>query len=681
MRKKILLLFIGGIILSISKLLAQNAHESLKAVVNHPDFVEYAPTVSADGKTLLFESDRINNGGWGIYESRFVDGKWSIPKSIEPINNFQGANALIGGPSLSYDGNTLYFFASFNGNTHREEIYYSTREGNTWSEPKNIGEPINTLGYEGFPSISADGKNLYFIRENTESKVSEKLNMVCYKIFVSEKNKEGKWSEPTPLPDPINIDCDKSPRIMSDNRTLIFSSIRGEKTKEVNFDLYLSKLDDEGLWSEPTPLSFANSPENDYAASVSASGDVLYYFNKGDITTSDIPPDYRQLRNITIQGLISDFDSKKGLETQVNVYDAQTTEQIMQLKSASDGKYTVVLSEGHQYNIEITKDGYSSYTFDFDLRNLKAYQEFSRDIVLYEKVDLLLTVNDFEIYEPLPASIKVFDMQTQQEFPDLGIKVDAKGKANLKIPVGKRYKIQATLENFVDTSFVFDLTGVIKYRTFEQDLLLHPVKVDYQIEINDSESLAGMPVEFILVNKNRNERIAVNPEMGVDGKYTLKVRQGDEYDLEIKIPKGYAFFGDNTLNGKKNTEKNKLKVGLMPIRPNTKLELYNITFESGASELNENCTKELNRILGFLMANPNLKLEIAAHTDNKSTASFNLILSRKRAKSVYEYLIEKSIEPNRLVAKGYGLEKPIADNDTPENMAKNRRFELIVISL
>ena len=82
----------------------------------------------------------------------------------------------------------------------------------------------------------------------------------------------------------------------------------------------------------------------------------------------------------------------------------------------------------------------------------------------------------------------------------------------------------------------------------------------------------------------------------------------------------------------------------------------------------------------MLKDNPTVKIEISGHTDNVGKPADNLALSNSRAKSVVNYLISKGIAAQRLVAKGYGETKPMADNKTEEGKAKNRRTELKVIS-
>jgi len=74
--------------------------------------------------------------------------------------------------------------------------------------------------------------------------------------------------------------------------------------------------------------------------------------------------------------------------------------------------------------------------------------------------------------------------------------------------------------------------------------------------------------------------------------------------------------------------------------------------------------------------NKSIKIEIGGHTDNTGTVKHNLVLSKNRAKSVFEYLIDKGINKKRLSFKGYGSKIPIADNKTKKGKALNRRTEI-----
>jgi outer membrane protein OmpA-like peptidoglycan-associated protein len=84
----------------------------------------------------------------------------------------------------------------------------------------------------------------------------------------------------------------------------------------------------------------------------------------------------------------------------------------------------------------------------------------------------------------------------------------------------------------------------------------------------------------------------------------------------------------------------------------------------------------LGEIVKLMQQNPSLKLRVEGHTDNQGNAAANQALSEKRAQAVVAWLTGKGISASRLVAKGFGAGKPMADNNTEDGRAKNRRVEL-----
>ena len=84
-------------------------------------------------------------------------------------------------------------------------------------------------------------------------------------------------------------------------------------------------------------------------------------------------------------------------------------------------------------------------------------------------------------------------------------------------------------------------------------------------------------------------------------------------------------------------------------------------------------------MLELMQKNPTLRIEISGHTDNVGKDDYNMTLSENRAKSVRQWLIDKGINTQRIVAKGYGKTKPIADNSTEEGRQQNRRTEFKII--
>jgi outer membrane protein OmpA-like peptidoglycan-associated protein len=105
--------------------------------------------------------------------------------------------------------------------------------------------------------------------------------------------------------------------------------------------------------------------------------------------------------------------------------------------------------------------------------------------------------------------------------------------------------------------------------------------------------------------------------------------------------------------------------------------VYGILFDTGKATLQPASDAPLNQVLEMLQQDDSLKVLIEGHTDNVGAAAANQALSEKRAQAVRDWLIGKGIAADRLSAKGYGASKPVADNNTDDGKAKNRRVELV----
>lgn len=110
------------------------------------------------------------------------------------------------------------------------------------------------------------------------------------------------------------------------------------------------------------------------------------------------------------------------------------------------------------------------------------------------------------------------------------------------------------------------------------------------------------------------------------------------------------------------------------------ITLQNVFFQSGKYALYESSLVELDRVVDLLTSNPAMRIELAGHTDNVGSSEANQLLSEQRAKAVYDYLVSRGIPADRLEYKGYGETRPIADNDTQEGRAQNRRTVFTILS-
>jgi OOP family OmpA-OmpF porin len=110
------------------------------------------------------------------------------------------------------------------------------------------------------------------------------------------------------------------------------------------------------------------------------------------------------------------------------------------------------------------------------------------------------------------------------------------------------------------------------------------------------------------------------------------------------------------------------------------VRLDNVNFELDSATLTPSATATLRRVTDALLGEPNLRAEIAGHTDSSGSDDYNLRLSQQRAESVMRFLVEQGIDPGRLVPRGYGETRPVANNSTAVGREFNRRVEFTVLN-
>jgi outer membrane protein OmpA-like peptidoglycan-associated protein len=167
---------------------------------------------------------------------------------------------------------------------------------------------------------------------------------------------------------------------------------------------------------------------------------------------------------------------------------------------------------------------------------------------------------------------------------------------------------------------------------------------------------------------------------GVDGKFYVLVPEGKKYNIKIrKFGKDFYFQDIDVPHEEGAVEyTRRFRIQLIKFYVRT-YTLDNVYFDTNKSELKASSTPALQKLYESFFQNPNLKAEIAGHTDHVGDDEANMRLSQERADAVRNYLIEKGISGERILAKGYGETAPIAPNTTEAGRAKNRRTEVKVI--
>ncbi len=216
-----------------------------------------------------------------------------------------------------------------------------------------------------------------------------------------------------------------------------------------------------------------------------------------------------------------------------------------------------------------------------------------------------------------------------------------------------------------------------RFSLYEQ---ARPIAVTYvKGLIVDSQTKKPVNAKFEIRNLENGRIVSSGISDKVNGEYLVCLPVGADYAFSATA-EGYLFHSESfSLSDADASMPYARNIDLERINIGKSLVLKNIFFETGSSKLLKESFAELNTLIVLLMENPGLRVEIGGHTDNVGNAEYNMTLSQQRADAVKNYLVEKGIAANRLVSKGYGFSNPIADNDTEQNRAKNRRTEIKII--
>ncbi len=437
-------------------------------------------------------------------------------------------------------------------------------------------------------------------------------------LVISRKLPNGSWGPPHSISDKINSSLNEGTcTISADGRKLIFTSCVG-RAGFGSCDLFESRKAGE-QWSEPKNLGIAvNSAEWESQPSLSADGRTLYF--------------------------VSD---RRGGQGRRDIWVSTLNDKDEWTRAKNLGKPVNTVYDEISPFIHVNNR--TLYFASNGLTGFGGYDIFSseRDTAAAwtEPVNLGAPINTHEDQFSLFITAdgkKGF--YSHEEARPAGYSVSF--IYEIEIPEERQVKFKS---NYVK--------GIVRDKATRQPLLAK--------------------VELINLNGNKTESLVDSDSL--TGKYLMVLTQGAEYALYVNKP-GYLFKSLNfNYSEVKDFAPINLDIDLERAVEGTSGVLQNIFFDVDKYDLKEKSTTELQKIIVFLTENPKIRMEISGHTDNSGAASYNKQLSEKRAQAVYNFLVSKGISAARLVPKGYGAEKPIADNNSEEGRQQNRRIEFKII--
>lgn len=546
-------------------------------------YAEYRPKVNAEENVMYFTTRRpggsseiLDDQGQyyeDIYYSEKHHNVWTEPELVQDLINVQESSSCL---YLSPDGQMMYLSMVNNdsklGHIGRG-IYESKLDGNHWTNPEFLNAKINSKFWETYGSLDIYGNILLFVSDREGGYGGRDIWMV-------KKLPNGEWADPQNLGEPINSEYDEeSPYLHPDGKTLFFSS-KGHKVMG-GFDIFKSTLQVDKTWSAPENMGYPiNTVDDDLFFTPTVNGKRAYFSSYRDEGIGDY--DIYRMNLIgeeeadlaVYKGVVKDSAGNVVKDILISIFDENMDDKYgVYRPNELTGRFLFVLQPGHDYQIV------------YELNNMSTT----------DSIDVPLDVDGVNEYT------KVVRVTSHDITLSAGVVVDGDilALAELDDP------------NSVELSELHDFTPQ------------HDVEIETGFNTDHhSDEVSDKP---------KHEQVAEE--------------QSDKHVLFHK----------------------------------------NIFFKFESSELSSSAKHVLDDLIVELKENPNWNVNSIGHTDDSGTARYNKLLSVLRAEAVKTYLYNRGIDFKRITAYGMGEEQPIAENlakdgsDIPEGKAANRRVEIQLV--
>ncbi len=445
---------------------------------------------------------------------------------------------------------------------------------------------------------------------------SVKLNLrTDENIVISKKGDDGNWTKPTLISDNINTELNEGAASISGDGKTLVFSSCGKKDSRGSCDLYIAQKKGE-VWSVPTNMGDkVNSAGWESNPSITADGKSVYF-------SSDRSGGFGK-KDIWVTNLLPDqtWSTPENLGASVNTKMNEATPFIH-----ADKQHLYFASDGFW--------GMGGY-------------------------DIFYSVKDGPFWtEPVNVGYPINTPENEGAFyvtPDF--------------EKGYFEKYISNNEQSHSEIFEFDIPDQLK----STNRTLYA-----KGNVYDNETKMPLAAKIELIDLNSGLVIQSVNSDSVNGNYLVVLTEGKEYALHVRS-KGYLFYSDNFDYTHGKFDPLKLDIYLRPLSSKQSITLKNIFFDTDKYELKDKSFLELDKLAEVLKLSPNIKVEIGGHTDNIGNIKYNQQLSLNRAKSVYDFLISKGVNPSQLSYKGYGSTQAIGDNKTEKGRKQNRRIELKVL--
>ncbi|MFZ5971334.1 MAG: OmpA family protein [Bacteroidota bacterium] len=570
----------------------------------------------------------------------------------------------------------------------------SAQEFSPRYELVKLGPQVNTFYHEAAPVISPDGNTLYFFVSNHPQNTHGKEN--TQDIWVTRKNDKGEWLQAEHLGGPFNQHKANQVFTVFPDGSLLIRGGRGrdalgfslvsagggiseldvkdfkticrgrfygatmssdqkhmilyfsEAAQSIRSDLYVSHHEGGTSWTRPVKLNITDGSD-EFGPFLAPDNKTLYY-------ASDRSDPKKQGG--------SDIYKTERLDDTWNKW-SKPVNLGPPINTAAGDAYFTVDQSGNVFT--------SRANSRIDGGNLDLFVLVPKDL----KVMVAGTVINEKSGAPISGAAITLAYAGSEP---VALKSSTAGKFESRVPEIEQFKVAGSASGFLPKELSFSVPALVRDTILNIEVPLTPVakKLIVNGTVYDSKTNATVNARVEIFGK-KNSRSILRPTAN-NGQFEQEVKSPDWYVITASA-EGYLNAMDSIqLESEEITPVTK-DIFLQPIEVGLTVRLKNIYFDFDRTTLKSESFVELDKVVDFLKANPNVEIEISGHTDSKGSDEYNANLSQGRSQAVVDYIVSQGIDVGRLTAHGYGESKPIDSNDTEEGRANNRRVEFTVMKV
>jgi outer membrane protein OmpA-like peptidoglycan-associated protein len=556
-------------------------------------------------------------------------------------------------PVLADEGRTIIFGSNRRSIFDRENIFISEFINQRWTDPIEIKE-LCTDRNETVGSISKDGTTLYISgqydrRERTSNIYKSNLRY-------------GYWEKPEMIASVSSRFHDIQPFVYNE-QAMFFTSNRLGNNR--NYDIFVSEKIG-GMWQTPVSIGeVINTGYDEQTPFLSPDGQTLYFSSNGH-------PGY---------GGFDIFKAERKDDTWTNWTKPENLGPI--INSNRDDRYFFISPDDrYAYMSSSRFDGIGQEDIYYiDLLKLREMEQMIADMMLKDIVEEYdIEVNGIvvdEVNNPVSTEIK-WTYIHEDTINNIEIISAEDGTFNLSVPYIERLKYHVEAPGYAVREEIL----VVPSHTAAFNVTIRLVSLENEMKISgivtdtEEQGLRAMLTwSYTLLDEVIDYHVISNH----DGHYSISLPLMSQ--INYRVEKNNYLPISGTMVVPEDESSLTRDFTMLRLAADEIFTIDNILFEFAKADLLPESYRVIDPIATMMKNNPSLRIELAGHTDIVGSREVNMRLSRDRAQSVADYLIGQDIDRYRIEIEGYGFDRPIADNDTPEGRALNRRVEMTILGI